>query len=70
MAPFPLTGLGLLASLPLLVTAAIGPVADLNIVNSKISPDGYTRSAVLAGGVFPGPLITGQSNSMQNKPDA
>ncbi|KAE9399013.1 laccase [Gymnopus androsaceus JB14] len=59
MAPFPLIGLGLLASLPLLVTAAIGPVADLNIVNSKISPDGYTRSAVLAGGVFPGPLITG-----------
>jgi len=41
------------------VAAAIGPVATLNIANSNISPDGYTRSAVLAGGTFPGPVITG-----------
>ncbi|TFK34036.1 yellow laccase [Crucibulum laeve] len=43
--------------------AAIGPTADLHIENKNISPDGFTRSAVLAGasaggGVFPGPLIT------------
>ncbi|KAI0297792.1 laccase [Multifurca ochricompacta] len=37
--------------------AALGPVTDLRIVNKKISPDGFPRSAVLAGGVFPGPLI-------------
>ncbi|KAG6809159.1 hypothetical protein H0H92_001364 [Tricholoma furcatifolium] len=40
-------------------TSAIGPVADLAIVNSVISPDGYARSAVLAGDTFPGPPITG-----------
>ncbi|KAG6909557.1 Acyl-coenzyme A oxidase 2 [Tephrocybe rancida] len=42
--------------------AAIGPVADLYIANADISPDGFTRSAVLAGTAtnasFPGPLIT------------
>ncbi|KII87346.1 hypothetical protein PLICRDRAFT_113151 [Plicaturopsis crispa FD-325 SS-3] len=41
------------------VFAAIGPVTDLNIANADISPDGLSRSAVLAEGVFPGPLITG-----------
>ncbi|KAF8237984.1 laccase 2 precursor [Tricholoma matsutake] len=44
--------------------AAIGPFADLYIVNKNIQPDGYSRSAVLAGGTpesasFPGPLIRG-----------
>ena len=39
--------------------AAIGPVADLHIVNVDVAPDGFTRPAVLAGGTFPGPLITG-----------
>ncbi|KAF8888052.1 laccase 3 precursor [Infundibulicybe gibba] len=39
--------------------AAIGPVADLHIVNRNIAPDGFNRSAVLAGGTHPGPLITG-----------
>ncbi|OBZ65445.1 Laccase-2 [Grifola frondosa] len=43
------------------LAVAIGPIADLPIVNVAISPDGYTRDAVLAGGVFPGPLITGQT---------
>ena len=38
--------------------AAIGPVADLNITNADISPDGFTRAAVVTNGVFPGPLIT------------
>ncbi|CDO69469.1 Laccase [Trametes cinnabarina] len=41
------------------VYGAIGPVTDLTIVNADITPDGYTRAAVLANGVFPGPLITG-----------
>lgn len=41
------------------VSAAIGPAATLNIGNANISPDGRTRSAVLAGGTFPGPVITG-----------
>ncbi|KAJ7148456.1 laccase [Mycena crocata] len=39
--------------------AAIGPIANLPIVNRKIAPDGFSRSTVLAGGTFPGPLITG-----------
>ncbi|THU97492.1 laccase precursor [Dendrothele bispora CBS 962.96] len=43
-------------------SAAVGPEADLVIVNSDIAPDGFTRSAVLANGVFPGPLITGQKD--------
>ncbi|KAJ7100867.1 hypothetical protein B0H15DRAFT_944156 [Mycena belliarum] len=29
----------------------------LKIANKKISPDGFTRSTVLAGGTFPGPPI-------------
>lgn len=42
--------------------AVIGPSADLHIVNKYIQPDGFNRSAVLAGGTvadasFPGPLI-------------
>ncbi|KAH9479059.1 Laccase-2 [Psilocybe cubensis] len=42
---------------------AIGPDADLYIGNKAISPDGFTRSAVLAGSSmdslsFPGPVIT------------
>lgn len=41
------------------VSAAIGPVTDLTISNADVSPDGFTRAAVLANGVFPGPLITG-----------
>jgi len=40
--------------------AAIGPVTDLHIVNAVIAPDGFSRSAVLAEGVYPGPLITGK----------
>ncbi|PPQ94691.1 hypothetical protein CVT25_009546 [Psilocybe cyanescens] len=44
--------------------AAIGPSTDLYVANKHISPNGYNRSAVLAGGAagslqFPGPLITG-----------
>ncbi|KAE9398736.1 laccase [Gymnopus androsaceus JB14] len=39
--------------------AAIGPVTDLNIINGFLQPDGYNRSFVLAEGVFPAPLITG-----------
>ncbi|KAJ7301517.1 laccase 3 [Mycena albidolilacea] len=37
--------------------AAIGPVGGLEISNKHIAPDGFPRSAVLAGGTFPGPLI-------------
>lgn len=39
--------------------AAVGPVTDLHIMNGDVEPDGYTRSAVLADGIFPGPLIRG-----------
>ncbi|KAI0294023.1 laccase C [Multifurca ochricompacta] len=44
------------------VSAAIGPSADLEIVNLNIAPDGFNRSTVLAGGTFPGPLIQGNKN--------
>nr|BAU94251.1 laccase [Pholiota microspora] len=44
--------------------ASIGPIANLYIKNKAISPDGFSRSAVLAGATsssvaFPGPLVTG-----------
>ncbi|KAI9068885.1 multicopper oxidase [Trametes sanguinea] len=45
------------------VYGAIGPVTDLTISNADITPDGYTRAAVVANGVFPGPLITGNKAS-------
>jgi hypothetical protein len=38
---------------------AIGPTADLEIVNMDVSPDGFTRSAISAGGEgVVGSLIT------------
>ncbi|KAF8957176.1 yellow laccase [Flammula alnicola] len=45
--------------------ASIGPDTNLYIKNQFVQPDGFNRSAVLAGGTetsvsFPGPLITGQ----------
>ncbi|KAF8998386.1 laccase [Cyathus striatus] len=55
-----------LVSFTLLAVAygAIGPVADMHIVNGVIGPDGFNRSAVLAGAAadsasFPGPVVTG-----------
>ncbi|KAG1856238.1 laccase [Suillus tomentosus] len=36
----------------------LGPKTDLVISNKVISPDGFARSATLAGGTFPGPIIT------------
>ncbi|KAH9963716.1 Cupredoxin [Lactifluus volemus] len=36
---------------------AIGPVANLNIVNRRIAPDGFNRQATLVNDEFPGPLI-------------
>jgi iron transport multicopper oxidase len=41
------------------VFAAIGPTANLEISNAELAPDGFSRSTVLAGGTFPGPLIQG-----------
>ncbi|KAG1739436.1 laccase [Suillus paluster] len=38
----------------------IGPVSDLVVANAQVSPDGFMKSAVLAGGTLPGPVITGQ----------
>ncbi|KAG0695822.1 laccase [Suillus ampliporus] len=35
----------------------LGPKTNLIISNKVISPDGFTRSATLAGGTFPGPII-------------
>ncbi|KAF8125556.1 yellow laccase [Mycena galopus ATCC 62051] len=46
-----------LSTLSIGAHAAIGPIGGLEIANRHISPDGFTRSAVLAGGTFPGPLI-------------
>ncbi|GLB43342.1 putative multicopper oxidase family protein [Lyophyllum shimeji] len=39
---------------------AIGPDSTLVISNKVISPDGFPRAAVLAGGTFPGPVIIGK----------
>nr|AAR00925.1 laccase [Trametes sp. C30] len=40
-------------------SAAIGPVTDLTISDADISPDGFTRAAVVMNDQFPGPLIAG-----------
>ncbi|KAJ7734089.1 laccase [Mycena metata] len=37
--------------------AAIGPLADITLLNANVAPDGFSRSAVTANGVVPGPLI-------------
>ncbi|KAJ7512212.1 laccase 2 precursor [Mycena galericulata] len=58
-----------LASVALLISflsgahAAIGPRATLTIANKELAPDGFQRSTVLANGVFPGPLITGNKGA-------
>ncbi|KAJ7455652.1 laccase [Mycena galericulata] len=37
--------------------ASIGPTADITLINAVVAPDGFNRSAVLANGILPGPLI-------------
>ncbi|KAG1725597.1 laccase [Suillus lakei] len=44
----------------------IGPVADLVVANAQVSPDGFIKSAVLAGGTLPGPIIAGQKINVTN----
>ena len=44
--------------------AAIGPVADLVISNADVTPDGFTRAAVVVNEAFPSPLITGYKVSL------
>lgn len=39
--------------------ASIGPVANLHITNTQLSPDGFARDTVVAESVYPGPLIVG-----------
>ena len=45
--------------------AGIGPIADLVIANAAISPDGFTRDAIVVNDVYPSPLITGKKVSSQ-----
>ncbi|KAI9057786.1 multicopper oxidase [Trametes sanguinea] len=49
-----------LVSLAAVANAAIGPVADLNLTNAAVSPDGFTREAVVVNGITPAPLIAGK----------
>lgn len=48
------------------ILIALTSAADVNvnfdIVNANIAPDGYSRSAVLVNGVFPGTLIQAQKD--------
>ncbi|THH32839.1 hypothetical protein EUX98_g1349 [Antrodiella citrinella] len=48
-----------LVALSVSVHASVGPVTQLQITNANISPDGFSRPAVLAGGTFPGSVISG-----------
>ncbi|KAL5498594.1 LCC11_1 [Sanghuangporus vaninii] len=65
----------LLLSLGLLSRSAVVS-RDLTIVNADLTPDGSTRSAVVANGQFPGPLISAnmgdnlQINVIDNLTDA
>ncbi|KAG2047768.1 laccase [Suillus hirtellus] len=47
-------------SYPLSQPAVHGPKTGLFIGNGRIAPDGYSRSATLVNGAFPGTLITGK----------
>ena len=42
-----------------MVSASIGPTADMTISNADVSPDGFTRAAVVVNDVMPGPLVVG-----------
>ncbi|KAJ6592604.1 laccase 1 [Mycena capillaripes] len=44
----------------------IGPTADLHIVNANVSPDGFSRSAVLANGLLPGPTLRANKGDVFN----
>ncbi|KAK7042858.1 multicopper oxidase/laccase [Favolaschia claudopus] len=46
--------------------AAIGPTADLTLTNVDVAPDGFSRSAVTANGIVPGPVITGNKGDEFN----
>ncbi|KAH9926907.1 laccase [Fomitopsis serialis] len=52
---FALAALGLATA----ASAQIGPITDLDIINAEVNLDGFPRQAVLAGGTFPGPTISG-----------
>ncbi|KAF9276419.1 laccase, multicopper oxidase, benzenediol:oxygen oxidorectuctase [Mortierella alpina] len=41
------------------VLGRIGPFANIPVFSSEFSPDGFSRPMLLAGGTFPGPLVTG-----------
>ncbi|CAL1709847.1 unnamed protein product [Somion occarium] len=60
MSLFPFTCIVAAFVLSLPSLASIGPITDLLVVDAAVSPDGFTRQAVLANGVFPGPLISGK----------
>ncbi|KAJ7152774.1 laccase [Mycena filopes] len=51
-------GLALFTRIALAVT--VGPVGEILINNKTVTLDGASRAAVLAGGTFPGPLVTGK----------
>ncbi|KAG2135201.1 laccase [Suillus bovinus] len=57
--------LGFLASLRV-HAVTIGPVSDLVITNGVVAPDGFARTAVLAGGSHPGPTIMAQKGDIFN----
>ncbi|KAF7984880.1 hypothetical protein HWV62_10867 [Athelia sp. TMB] len=60
MPPYSFKLLSLISALATASSAAtVGPVTDLVISNMYLQPDGFNRSTVVAGGSFPGPLITG-----------
>ena len=37
----------------------VGPVGDMVITNGDVTPDGFTRAAVLVNGTVPGPVVVG-----------
>ncbi|KAJ7166988.1 laccase [Mycena filopes] len=55
-----------LLSLIASASASVGPTADITLVNAVVAPDGFSRSAVLANGVVPGPLIIANKGDQFN----
>ncbi|CAK5281161.1 unnamed protein product [Mycena citricolor] len=54
------TFLSVAALAKMVSSVSVGPVASLVVANGTIAPDGFPRAAVLVGGTFPGPLVTGK----------
>ena len=48
-----------LSSTHIASAVTVGPVGDMVITDGDVTPDGFTRAAVLVNGQVPGPIVVG-----------